>query len=356
MMGIWGIFVINKLNIFFMKELKIVLPNATHKRKVAENWDELTTPQYLKVCEVFMINWGGVGIFPENVVSVMRQQLLYIITDTDNVFWENIRKAYLKEYGGDDTFMALLRDMLQLTDFMFKKRANTEGVVTYEAHVTRTVNPYPSIYFDAQKMIREYTIAGNKAKTTQLKREYEKTVRELKTLFGKTKEVVYFAPADGLDNISFYEMCALFQVYEKYVTNGAKDIHLCELIATMYRPKKGWTEHNQVTDYEGDKRIAYEGSEGTVDSRTQKCKLIHKAVKWGLLFWFVGCRTAIFENPRFRVLFEGKGSDDPLKLGMFKVLFALQDSESYNSETARRENGLFALTYLSNKIMEGKNE
>lgn len=74
------------------------------------------------------------------------------------------------------------------------------------------------------------------------------------------------------------------------------------------------------------------------------------------MFWFVGCRTAIFENQRFRVLFEGKGSDDPLKLGMFKVLFALQDSESYNSETARRENGLFALTYLANKIMEGKNE
>lgn len=348
-------FVIYKLKFIFMKDLKIALPNATHKRKVAENWNELTTPQYLKVCEVFMINWGAVGIFSENVVSVMRQQLLYIITDTDDKFWEGVKKAYVKEYEGDEAFLALLRDMLSLTDFLFKKKENKEGGVTYEAYVTRTVNPYPSIYFDSRKMITEMTLNAQKAKTPQVRREYERTVRDLKTLFGKTKEILYFAPEDGLGNISFYEMCALFQVYEKYVTQGMKDLHLCELIATMYRPKKAWSEHNQVTDYEGDKRIAYEGSEATVESRTQKCKLIHKAVKWGLLFWFVGCRTVIFENPRFRVLFEGKGSDDPLKLGMFKVLFALQDSESYNSETARRENALFALTYLSNKIMEGKN-
>lgn len=334
-----------------MRDLLIETPSGKFKRKVPQTWDELKLPQYLKACEVFLTNWGQLGIFQENEVAVIRQSLLYIITDTDKPWWDKLKKEFIAEYGGDETFLAYLRDLLMLTDFMFKKREK-EGVVTYEAYVTRTVCPYPTIYFDAAGMIRSMTIEAGKQTNKQIKREYEKTVQDIRTLFGKTKDILWYAPTDGLDNITFYEMCALFQTYERYVEKGMKDVDLCELIAILYRPSKAWSEQNVANGYEGDRRIPYRNSESTVDARKQKNRLIHPSVKKGILFWFIGCRTAIFNNPRFKPLFEGKGSDDPLKLGMFKVLFALQDSSAYNSQKAQDENALFALMYLSNKMSE----
>ena len=345
-----------------MKKIVIEVDGVKTRRPVPQTWDELTLAQYLGVCDCILTNWGALGIFDENILPVMRQNLFYIITNTDKKFWDKVKDAHAEyaEYAedteiGEIFFTSQLSVVVGLTNFLFKRRSTPTGF-EYEAHIRRTVCPYKVVHYEAQKHIREMTIQAAKQTLTSVKREYERSIKELKRLFKDCKEITWYAPADMLENITFYELCALFQKYEAYVTKGYKDVDLCQLIAILYRPSKAFSENNRITEYEGDRRIPYMGSESTAEARAQKAKLLHPSVKRAILCWFLGCRTALFESPRFAPLFEGEGSDDPLKLGMYKVLFALQETSPYNAQTAANENAWMALTYLAHKVLENQKE
>jgi hypothetical protein len=111
------------------------------------------------------------------------------------------------------------------------------------------------------------------------------------------KVVSWYAPATGLDNLTIYELGAIFTHLESYHSAGNEA--LCTMLATMYRPSKPKTIDNIESAYAGDRRLPYRGYEATVDSRAKRWYAMDKVVIALLTFWVTSCRAAFMkEYPR----------------------------------------------------------
>lgn len=113
----------------------------------------------------------------------------------------------------------------------------------------------------------------------------------------RSKTLKLYGPADGLENLTLYELGAAFHAYDTWIeTNNPEDA--ATLLATLYRPPKPVTTAGRLSNYSGDRRLPLHDHETTVPARARHMVKLPFAVRALLMFWFASCRqTIIAENP-----------------------------------------------------------
>lgn len=223
---------------------------------IPEKWDDLTFESALKAYELLMLDTRG--LFPdEQDLPFRRIELMKLILDVDDSFlrdWEESYKA-LDPEDGRTTFLA---------DLDFVSRIVTEGLFTNsdsgrtQVSLTWTKCPWPVLQYKDRK--------------------------------GRTQNL--YAPSDGLDNLTIYELGTVFMTFERFAKTDDNDIAI-ELIATIYRPGKPYSIENQMSGYRGDRRLPLLHHESTVQSRMKILKDLPSLVQGFILFWVACCRHKI---------------------------------------------------------------
>jgi len=126
-------------------------------------------------------------------------------------------------------------------------------------------------------------------------------------LSSKEQGAEYYGPDDALDNITLYELGQTFTLFEQYLeTRDETLVH--QLIATLYRPSKPYTQSNVNSDYEGDRRLPLQRHERTVAHRAAQMATLPPLAKQIILFWFASCRQHIISQ--YQNLFRSPEDDD----------------------------------------------
>lgn len=191
------------------------------------------------------------------------------------------------------------------------------------------------------------TNADTGEETTSIR--YELTQNPYPALMYKErgKTLKLYGPADGLENLTLYELGAAFDRYDQFVaeTGQASATAACELLATLYRPPKPTTTENRLSNYAGDRRLPLHDHETTIPARARHMAQLPYGVRALLLFWFASCRQQIIaENP---VLFKpgkptGGGSN---AFGWGGLMLSLADG-LVNLEAISRQSWGNAFTYM----------
>ena len=125
-----------------------------------------------------------------------------------------------------------------------------------------------------------------------------------------------------------------------------EEIHIDELLATLYRPHKPKTKENKRRGYQGDRRQPLLHHEAMVKKRIPHMAILPKSTKQLLTFWFASCRQAIIEE--HSELFSAPSRKEANTFCWGGVLMALagklQDIDAIAAQSA--DNALTYLTYL----------
>lgn len=225
-------------------------------RTIPASWNDL--PLNLQLHIFTMLNIQLHHLDARTLEQVQRQEIMRMILKLEpkdlHLWRRDRRKAYGKR-SGDQVFFSELDEVIKAaTGFLFIEQTDEDGSIAYEVNPTLTKCPYP-------------VIAGTDAQ-------------------GNAIEL--HAPADVLDNLSFYEIGAVFTLYENFARARHIDDALA-LLATIYRPAKPATEENLASNYQGDIRQPYRQHESTVQQRTPYLRAVPPIVRGLLLFWVGSC-------------------------------------------------------------------
>ena len=275
------------------------------------SWNKLSLEQCLKAYSIIMSDTSH--IFEEQELVPAKRILLFKtlsgITEEELRQWQENTIAEDPEHG-EQVFLAGLNAALESCDFLFDIETSDDGADTshqYAIKLGLTRCPWPAL--------------------------------DRKRKNGKIRS--YYAPADGLANVSFLELCTTFSLFEQYIQDYDEDI-LHELLAVLYRPPKPRTKENKASAYGGDQRQPYLGHEGMVAKRKKWMATLTPRVKQLLLFWFASCRQSIIEQ--YPDLFTSQGGQGS-KYGWGALLMAmaggLQHMDAVSAQPA-----MDALTYL----------
>lgn len=287
---------------------------------IPAHWNDLTVDQALKAYQIIMGNAGGLFTPAEEVPAkrILLLQLLSGITDEQLNVWKEDCIQNDPEHG-EDLFLQELNAACENTNFLFditEEPANEEqaAATTYAIAVKRTVCPFPRLDRLATKKERKR---------------------------GSKKRIDYYAPAAGLSNITFLELCVSFHLFEQYLLDYDNDL-LHELLATIYRPSKPKTRKNLNANYHGDRRQPYLHHEALVGQRVPLMAKLPLPVKQLLVFWFASCRQEIINSyPDLFTGHDGAGS----KYGWAGTLMAMAESLP-NLDKVSNTPADDALTYL----------
>jgi hypothetical protein len=115
-------------------------------------------------------------------------------------------------------------------------------------------------------------------------------------------EVTLYAPADGLRNLTIFELGHLFTALDAYARDRqARDLH--RALAIVYRPGKPASAAGPGRDYGGDRRQPLYGAEHLIDARARRWRRVPHLVQQVLWFWLVSCQQQIVHHPALSVLF-----------------------------------------------------
>lgn len=101
-----------------------------------------------------------------------------------------------------------------------------------------------------------------------------------------------YAPDDGLDNITLYELAYTFTLYENYLKTGNEE-YAYQLLGTLYRTSRPYTKDEDETAWKGDRRQHLRNAEKKIDERAKLFKTISKNAIRLIMFWFASCRESI---------------------------------------------------------------
>jgi hypothetical protein len=230
-----------------------------------DNWNDCTLEQLLACYQIIMSDTTDIFDLDE-VIPLKRIQLIQYLLGINQRFLNHWEKDCIKNYGeenGELIFQAELKELTEKTTiFAFETDTKTGEC---QLRFSLTKNPFPFFKFPRKKA---------------------KKNRPDAKLYG---------PADGLDNLSFYELCTTFTIFEYYLEHRNEAI-IDELIATLYRPRKANTLENRQKDYEGDIRLPLLRHETTVKKRIPLVRNFHPLSKAVILFWFASCRQHIINS------------------------------------------------------------
>lgn len=158
----------------------------------------------------------------------------------------------------------------------------------------------------------------------------------------------YYAPKDGLSNITLYEMIYTFSLYEAYVRTG-EDRYVNLLIGAMYRPSRPETADERESAWHGDRRQPLRNYEDKVDERARLAATMPALTRRMIVFWFGSCRESIVRQyPKVFVRSEDAPQSDGY--GWSGVLLRLAETGAFGAlgETSDQHYSN-AMTFLSMK-------
>lgn len=289
-----------------MQDLHLTIPGS---------WNELSLDQALK-CYGIILSRPNLLLAEQELVPAQRMLLFQILSGITEQQLKQWREARLETDpdDGHTVFLAELNDALQYVDFLFDRSEddgeNMDGAIRYSIALKLTRCPWPSL------------------------------VRSKKG----GKEKYYYAPADELENITFYELCMSFSLFEEYLSTQDDD-YVHQLLAVLYRPHKPRTKDNKARAYEGDVRQPLLGYEALLKKRTKHMATLPLKTKQLLVFWFASCRQHIIDT--YPALFdsEATGGGSKNAHGWGGVLMALA-GELHHIDAVSAQPAHTALTYL----------
>lgn len=250
--------------------IQIQIGNRRREVIAPESWNALDLRTLLMFYKTLFTNVGDeytLSAFTAVKLISMTRYLLRM-TDADMAKWESDCMKQDEENGATIFAEEMRFVMHAALEGLFKIEEDEDGGATrYSCRLNLTKNPYP--------MLSHTPAPKGKSKKAR-------------------KTTVFHCAADGLANISIYEMGALFTLFENYL--NTQDMRwVDQLIATLYRPSKPVTKYNLETAYEGDRRQPYRKYEAKVAERAELVAGMPEDVKRVVLFWFASCRQAIAE-------------------------------------------------------------
>ncbi len=221
-----------------------------------ESWNELDNRQLLTLYQVFFSSVSPAQ--QPAILATKRIQAMQVLAGWDDAFLKGLETGIIAETGdaeeGAHRFAAMLDAAAK--DITAPYLETTEdGATSIRFALTR--NPFPEFNWKHRGARHRY-----------------------------------YGPADGLDNLSIYELCVAFTIFEAYAKAPGPAL-ADELIATIYRPPKPPTPENKASAYGGDRRQPYQGYEAATPARKKRISTLPHLVKQVLLFWFASCRQDI---------------------------------------------------------------
>jgi hypothetical protein len=275
---------------------------------IPESWNDLHLKKQLECYAILMTDTTSF-LTSQELLPAKRILLLQTLMDIDEGFFEAWKQDCINYYGeehGETAYLSELSELMQATNFLFEKSENG-----YAIALKLTKCPFPQL--------------DRKKKTGKIKKLY--------------------APSDGLDNLSLYELGTTFTLFEKGIATQ-DTVFFDQLIATLYRPPKDPTKENKQSAYQGDIRLPLIDHEGMIKKRLKHIQNLHEPVKQLIVFWFASCRSEIIKA--YPNIFntsdeDEKGGND---YGWGAVIMSLAGSLKDFRATAS-EKASNALTYLS---------
>jgi len=251
--------------------ITIKIGKNTRHVKVPSTWDDLDDRTAMLFYNILFSNVGDEftrGVFTAVKLISLTQHLLGLSPEMMAV-WEGSHK----EEHGDVAFLEELRAVVHAAlGGLFDIEEDEEtGATGYAVKFNRTRNAWPSLTHTPHK-----TTKTGKPKPAK-------------------KTTWYFAPADGLENITIYELAMSFARYEAYL-NTRDDQHANALIGILYRPSRPVTTAERQSDWRGDRRLPLRQHEGTIEKRAQLAATLPALCRRFIVFWFAGCREAIVKQ------------------------------------------------------------
>ncbi len=102
----------------------------------------------------------------------------------------------------------------------------------------------------------------------------------------------YYAPKDGLANLTLYELSYAFGTYEQYVAKPDEGV-ANTLIGILYRPSRPETQEERDSAWHGDRRQPLRRYEDKVAERAKLAATLPALTRRLIVFWFAGCRETI---------------------------------------------------------------
>lgn len=259
-----------------------------------ESWDDLAPRDFLLFYSMLFSNIGDEFTqtpFTALKIISMAKHILKM-SDADMILWENSCKQDEPEHG-EVIFLHELRTIIHACiEGLFDIHVSEENETSYSCKLNRTKNLYPSLAY---------------------------TPKTVKKKPGKT--TYYYAPADGLENLSIYELGYTFTLFEQYLSTNDEQF-ANELIAVLYRPSRPVTAAEKESDWGADRRQKLRGLEHKVAERAKIAATLSPMVKRVLLFWFASCRQQIILSYPKVFKKAGTGSNRP-DYGWSGVLLSL---------------------------------
>lgn len=261
-------------------KITIKLPSRTINADLPDTWNDTivqdetgTRNPALAITLLQIIQLDGPSLM-EKRIAILKHLLQ--LTEKDIQDWQLSLAA---DHGQDWqlVFFEQIRELLAATDFLLEKASPPDEIPetnnehrTYHLNPSLTTCPVPVLHVPAAPQMHR-----------RKKRPAATTLH---------------APADGLANITGWELAMLFDLYERYA--ATRDARLIdELIATMYRKSKVPTPEQLEQNWHGDRRQPY--NEHTVKLRQHQVGHLPPQIKNIIFFWFLSCRMSIisqFEN------------------------------------------------------------
>lgn len=223
--------------------------------ETVESWDRLPVNKQLAAYQIIMSNIGE-AIDEVLELPFKRQALMQLITDISDNELNELYAICTNENAleGHFVFMNIIDDLCICTDFLFTTLENGQKTI----NPTLYMCPFPSFQ-------------GNENRPT------------------------LFAAGTAFDNINFYELTLIFDLYNQHTQSDDPSV-VNELLATIYRPAKEATPYNLASGYEGDIRQPILHYETMVETRKVMIDLLPEDVKMLLCFWVACCIDGIVKR------------------------------------------------------------
>ncbi len=280
-------------------EITIKIGKQSRKVRVAESWNDLDKRTLLLFYETLFSNQGDeftASAFTSVKLIGMVQHLLGV----DGAFMVQWEATRIAESAGDSlvpgdlAFLDELRQVMHYTiEGLFEIDKDEDGATKYAAKLNLTENPWPVL------------------------------AAPPKTKNQKTR--LYYGPANGLENVTIYEMGMAFSHFESYLNSG--DITKAYfLIAILYRPGRPETIQEIESGWGGDRRQRLRGYESMIEKRIDLVKTLPPLVLRVLVFWFAGCRHAIVKAYPKVFKEAGEGGKQGANYGWSRIFLAVAEA------------------------------
>lgn len=297
---------------------QITLDGRTHI--LPTSWNAMSRRQQLMACDVLLGTDLVSAFSPRESILAQKIALAVTFLHLSSDFIQQWKDDVAQAVESQDAEAAFLEEMQQVADvfsFFFEpvstpqeEDEDDESPRAYTLSLSLTRNPFPEL-----------------------------ALQEGRYLVG---------PADALENLSLYELCTVFTLFETYVQQQDPQ-YAHQLIATLWRPPKPDTEENVRSGYRGDRRLPFQHHETTVRDRIPAVQAMPANMQRLILFWFASCRHQIvqswpnlFRPAQAEQYGERVGND----YGWGALIMSLAGSLA-NIDTVAAQNYQNAFTYLS---------